>query len=39
MGLAIAGQIEGPYVQLPFPVTSNNRAIISSERQALPAMY
>ena len=27
MGLAIARQIEGPYVQLPFPVTSNNQAI------------
>jgi len=27
MGLAIARQIEGPYVQLPIPVTSNNQAI------------
>lgn len=27
MGLAIAENIEGPYVQLPFPVTANNQAI------------
>ena len=27
MGLAIARQIEGPYVQLPFPVTSNKQAV------------
>ena len=27
MGLAVAEQLEGPYVQLPFPVTSNDRNI------------
>jgi len=27
MGLAIAENLEGPYVPLPFPVTSNNRSI------------
>ncbi|MEN8122234.1 MAG: glycoside hydrolase family protein [Bacteroidota bacterium] len=27
MGLAIAENLEGPYVQMPFPVTSNNQAI------------
>lgn len=27
MGLAIAEQIEGPYVQLPFPVTANEKGI------------
>lgn len=27
MGLTIARQIEGPYIQLPFPVTSNKQAI------------
>jgi hypothetical protein len=27
MGVAIAQNIEGPYVQLPFPVTSNNLAV------------
>lgn len=27
MGLAIAEQLEGPYVQLPFPVTSNEQRI------------
>jgi len=27
MGLAIAGQIEGPYIQLLIPFTSNNQAI------------
>ena len=27
MGLAIAENLEGPYVQLPFPVTSNDRNI------------
>lgn len=27
MGLAIAQHIEGPYVQLPFPVTSNEKSV------------
>ena len=27
MGLAVAEHIEGPYVQLPFPITSNNSRI------------
>lgn len=27
MGLAIAEDIEGPYIQLPFPVTSNDKGI------------
>ncbi|WP_164111582.1 MULTISPECIES: glycoside hydrolase family protein [Sphingobacterium] len=27
MGLAIAEQIEGPYVQLPFPVTNNDESV------------
>jgi hypothetical protein len=27
MGLAIAENLEGPYVQMPFPVTTNNRNI------------
>ena len=27
MGLAIAENLEGPYVQLPFPVTANDRNI------------
>ncbi|WP_430971631.1 sialate O-acetylesterase [Sunxiuqinia rutila] len=27
MGLAIAEKLEGPYVQLPFPVTQNNQAV------------
>jgi len=27
MGLAIAESIEGPYVQMPFPVTANNKSI------------
>jgi hypothetical protein len=27
MGLAVAENLEGPYVQLPFPVTANNRII------------
>jgi len=27
MGLAIAEKLEGPYVQMPFPVTLNNQAI------------
>ena len=27
MGLAVAENLEGPYVQLPFPVTSNNQAV------------
>ena len=27
MGLAVAENLEGPYVQLPFPVTSNERTI------------
>ncbi|WP_167618921.1 glycoside hydrolase family protein [Maribellus sediminis] len=27
MGLAVAENLEGPYVQMPFPVTSNNRNI------------
>ncbi len=27
MGLAIAEKLEGPYVQLPFPVTQNNMAV------------
>ncbi len=27
MGLAVAENIEGPYVQMPFPVTANNKSI------------
>ncbi len=27
MGVSVAQEIEGPYVQLPFPVTTNNQAV------------